>query len=83
MNTPLKILVGMALFIGMAGASAQDYGRPRIADEGEIGDQWMVAEGAELAAPPYPAEFATGVSVSAPPLLTGSTRTAPLPILRW
>ena len=44
----------------LAGTTAAATGtEPRVVDEGQLGDAWVLAEGAELEAPGYPAAFAS------------------------
>jgi hypothetical protein len=49
------LLVGVLLVLA-APAASQD--RIRVVNEGGIGDAWTLAPGTQLAAPPYPSEFA-------------------------
>lgn len=52
-------IIAMGLAVSAIAGIAQSADRPdRIANEGTIGDQWMLAEGASLPAPVYPAHLA-------------------------
>ena len=53
-----RTLAALALCVAAASASAADKTDVNVANEGGIRDKWMLAEGAKLAAPGYPAEFA-------------------------
>lgn len=46
-----------ALSLSMLACAAIAEQRPRVADEGAIRDEWMLAEGVQLAAPGYPAKY--------------------------
>ena len=52
------VLVGLALACGASQAGDLFQPSDRIANEGTIGDKWMLAEGVKLATPAYPANFA-------------------------
>lgn len=58
MNNRSKSLMAAALCLALAATAAVAAKRVRIANEGEIRDQWMLADGVTLAAPGYPAAFA-------------------------
>lgn len=55
-HTSAPVLVVLSLGIFAAVCHAED--RVRIVNEGGIRDQWMLADGIQLAAPGYPAAFA-------------------------
>lgn len=52
-----SLLSGLLTCMCMTSAHAAD--RIRVVNEGSIRDQWMLADGVKLAAPGYPATFAT------------------------
>ena len=52
------VLIGIAFACGASQAGDLFEPSDRIANEGTIGDKWMLAEGAKLAVPAYPANFA-------------------------
>ena len=51
-----NISMALALVLASAGAHAQE--RVRIANEGGIRGEWMLAPGVQLSAPGYPGAFA-------------------------
>lgn len=57
MRAYIRILM-ISVCLGMFTADAAAADRVRIANEGGIRDQWMLADGVQLAAPGYPAAFA-------------------------
>ncbi|TAK39581.1 MAG: hypothetical protein EPO30_02480 [Lysobacteraceae bacterium] len=57
MNRALLAMM-LAGATGMAAAQAAGAGADRIANEGTIGDRWMLAEGASLPGPVYPPHLA-------------------------
>lgn len=52
----LRALAAASLLVAVSASAAEPAAA--IANEGGIRDKWMLAEGAKLAAPGYPAEFA-------------------------
>ena len=55
MNGRLKICMSVATVIALHATSSMAVDRLRIANEGAIRDEWMLADGVKLAAPSYPA----------------------------
>lgn len=58
MNHPRLLLTFSILALSLAASNAHAQSEPRIANEGGIRDEWMLADGIKLAAPGYPAAFA-------------------------
>ena len=54
----LRALAALALCVSASVSAADKAPDTAIANEGAIRDKWMLADGAKLAAPGYPAEFA-------------------------
>ena len=54
----LRAVVALSLCVSAAVSAADRKPENAIANEGAIRDKWMLADGAKLAAPGYPAEFA-------------------------
>ena len=58
MDRRLKAKLALGLSLGLVAAAGISADRVRMVNEGGIRDQWMLADGAKLAAPGYPAAFA-------------------------
>lgn len=58
MSSRLKIVAALGVCLGLYATSSAAADRVRVVNEGGIRDQWMLADGVNLAAPGYPADFA-------------------------